>query len=94
MLASGLFFPTLLGIWWKRMNSSGALAGLIVGVGSYLFLLWGTGMPSLSQVTVSIPLSLLACIVVSLMTKPPRMLRWSASPSPMSASSSSRVRTT
>ena len=70
LLASGLFFPTLLGIWWKRMNSTGALAGLIVGAGSYLFLLWGTGMPSLSQVTVSLPLSLLACIVASLVTKP------------------------
>lgn len=71
LLASGLFFPTLLGVWWKRMNSPGALAGLIVGAGSYLFLLWGTGMPPLSQVTVSLPLSLLACIVVALMTKPP-----------------------
>lgn len=70
LLASGLFFPTLLGVWWKRMNSPGALAGVTVGAGSYLFLLWGTEMPPLSQVTVSLPLSLLASIVVALLTKP------------------------
>lgn len=72
LLASGLFFPTLLGVWWKRMNNTGALAGVIVGTVSYLVLLWGTAMPALSQVTVSLPLSLVACVVGSLATKPPR----------------------
>ncbi|WP_090145729.1 MULTISPECIES: sodium:solute symporter [unclassified Leucobacter] len=72
LLASGLFFPTLLGVWWKRMNSIGALSGVLVGAVSYLALLWGTAMPALSQVTVSLPLSLGACIIGSLLTKPPR----------------------
>lgn len=72
LLASGLFFPTLLGVWWKRMNSIGALSGVIVGAVSYLVLLWGTSMPQLSQVTVSLPLSLVACIVGTLVTRPPR----------------------
>ena len=71
LLTSGLFFPTVLGIWWKRMNSVGALAGTVVGASVYLFLLWGTPMPSLSQVTVSLPLSLIACVVGSLVSKPP-----------------------
>ena len=71
LLTSGLFFPTVLGIWWKRMNSAGALAGVLVGSISYLYLLWGTAMPPLSQVTVSLPLSLVTCVVVALLTKPP-----------------------
>jgi cation/acetate symporter len=38
---SGLFFPLVLGVWWKRANGPGALAGMIVGfvVGSwYLYM--------------------------------------------------------
>src|SRR5699024_3020064 len=71
LLTSGLFFPTLLGIWWKRMNSTGALSGVLVGAISYLILLWGTDMPPLSEVTVSLPLSLIACIIGALVTRPP-----------------------
>ncbi|SFE60995.1 sodium:solute symporter family protein [Alteribacillus iranensis] len=78
-LAGGTFFPVLvLGVWWRRMNSAGAIAGMLVGLGStlgYIFL-------SLSGVTVfgivdtgaglfGVPLNFLACIVVSLMTAPP-----------------------
>lgn len=71
LLASALFFPTVLGIWWKRMNSIGALAGAIAGGASYLILLWGFSLPALSQILISLPVSLVACIVVSLLTKPP-----------------------
>ena len=28
---SGLFFPLVLGIWWKRANRQGAIAGMILG---------------------------------------------------------------
>ena len=28
---SGLFVPLVLGVWWKRANRAGALAGMIVG---------------------------------------------------------------
>jgi len=30
---SGLFFPLVLGVWWKRANRQGALAGMVVGLG-------------------------------------------------------------
>lgn len=40
-LATGTFFPALvLGVWWKRSNSKGVIAGLLVGLGvtlSYIF---------------------------------------------------------
>jgi cation/acetate symporter len=40
-LASGTFFPALiLGVWWKRSNAQGVIAGMLVGLGvtlSYIF---------------------------------------------------------
>jgi cation/acetate symporter len=40
-LATGTFFPALvLGVWWKRSNSKGVIAGLLVGLGvtlTYIF---------------------------------------------------------
>ena len=30
---SGLFFPLVLGVWWKRANRPGAIAGMAVGLG-------------------------------------------------------------
>ena len=26
---SGLFFPLVLGVWWKRANTAGAVAGIL-----------------------------------------------------------------
>jgi cation/acetate symporter len=38
---SGLFFPLVLGVWWKRATRQGAIAGIVTGIGSGLFyLLW------------------------------------------------------
>jgi cation/acetate symporter len=38
---SGLFFPLVLGVWWKRATREGAIAGIITGISSGLFyLLW------------------------------------------------------
>lgn len=71
LLSSGLFFPVVLGIWWKRMNSTGALVGTIVGAVSYLVLLWGFNLPSLSQICISLPISLIGCVVGSLLSAPP-----------------------
>lgn len=31
---SGLFFPLVLGVWWKRANKQGALAGMVIGLGA------------------------------------------------------------
>jgi len=38
---SGLFFPLVLGVWWKRATRQGAIAGIIAGIVSgTLYLTW------------------------------------------------------
>ena len=80
---SGLFFPLVLGIWWKRANREGAIAGMIAGFGSgtiYLYLVKFAenaneniifGIDHLRFGIVGIFFSLIAMIVVSLATKEP-----------------------
>ncbi|MGE6754824.1 sodium:solute symporter family protein [Rossellomorea sp. NPDC071047] len=78
-LASGTFFPALLlGVWWKRSNAQGVIAGMLVGLGvtlTYIFLarsgvtLFGiidTGAGVFGATAATI-----ANIVVSLITKAP-----------------------
>lgn len=78
LLASCLFWPTVLGLWWKRSNTPGALAAVIGGGFTYLFLLWGPieqwfgyKMASLEQIIYSLPVSLICMVVVTLLTAPP-----------------------
>jgi len=77
---SGLFFPLVLGIWWKRANRAGAIAGMVFGFGAgtwYLYMVkWGGmkpwyGMDDLRFGIIGASVSLIAIIVVSLMTKAP-----------------------
>ena len=77
---SGLFFPLVLGVWWKRANAAGAIAGMIVGfaVGSwYLYMVYAGGMTPwwgidhLRFGIIGMPASLIAMVVVSLMTPAP-----------------------
>ena len=45
--ASGLFFPLVLGIWWKRANRPGAVAGMVCGFGAgslYLYMVYTGAM--------------------------------------------------
>jgi cation/acetate symporter len=77
---SGLFFPIVLGIWWKRANRQGALAGMAGGfiAGTwYLYMVrWGgmdpwIGIDHLRFGMIGMPVSLVLMIVVSLMTPEP-----------------------
>ncbi|MGE0876116.1 MAG: sodium:solute symporter family protein [Burkholderiales bacterium] len=77
---SGLFFPLVLGVWWKRANRPGAIAGMLVGLGVgswYLYMVkWGgmkpwLGMDDLRFGMVGATASLIAMIVVSLATEAP-----------------------
>jgi cation/acetate symporter len=77
---SGLFFPLVLGIWWKRANRAGAIAGMVLGFGAgtwYLYLVkWGgmtpwMGIDNLRFGIIGAGVSLVAMVVVSLMTKEP-----------------------
>jgi len=77
---SGLFFPLVLGVWWKRANRAGAIAGMAIGLGCgtwYLYMVkWGgmvpwVGLDHLRFGIIGASASLIAMIVVTLMTKEP-----------------------
>jgi cation/acetate symporter len=76
---SGLFFPLVLGVWWKRANRAGAIAGMVLGfLSGALYLIYiqngGTqiaGLDGLRFGIIGMPVSLIAMVVVSLMTPEP-----------------------
>ena len=77
---SGLFFPLVLGVWWKRANRQGAIAGMLSGLIAgtlYLYMVrWGgmepwIGIDHLRFGIIGMPVSLIAMVVVSLMTAAP-----------------------
>jgi len=79
---SGLFFPIVLGIWWKRANRQGAIAGMVGGfVAGSLYLYWVApaflnntpwlGIDHLRFGMIGMPVSLVLMVVVSLMTPEP-----------------------
>ncbi len=76
---SGLFFPLVLGVWWKRANRQGAIAGMVCGFAAgALYLVYvrngGTpilGLDHLRFGLIGMPVSLVAMVVVSLMTPEP-----------------------
>ncbi len=80
-IAGACFFPALvLGIFWKRANRQGAIAGMLVGMGITLFYLLGVkffgmakwfGISDISAGIFGIPAGFLAIVVVSLLTPPP-----------------------
>lgn len=77
LLASSLFFPTVLGLWWRRISGTAAFAGASVGGISYLILLFGFDLPALSEIAYSLPLSAITCIVCAYLFKPatPQQIR-------------------
>ncbi|MGB5708644.1 MAG: sodium:solute symporter family protein [Arenicellales bacterium] len=79
---SGLFFPIVLGIWWKRANQAGAVAGMLLGFAAgSLYLYWVApaflgnepwlGIDHLRFGIIGMPVSLIAMVVVTLMTAEP-----------------------
>jgi len=76
---SGLFFPLALGVWWKRANRQGALAGMFAGFvagSAYLYYVYNGGTPWLGLDDVRFGIigmaaSLVAMVVVTLMTPEP-----------------------
>ena len=77
---SGLFFPLVLGVWWKRANRAGAVAGMVGGFGAgawYLYMVQFAGMAPWAGLDglrfgmIGMPVSLVLMVVVSLMTEEP-----------------------
>lgn len=79
-LASGTFFPALiLGVWWKRSNAQGVIAGMLVGLGvtlAYIFAAKYGGFTILGIIDTGAGVfgaaaAILANVVVSLATPAP-----------------------
>ncbi|MEX2197255.1 MAG: sodium:solute symporter family protein [Burkholderiales bacterium] len=77
---SGLFFPLVLGVWWKRANQAGAIAGMLVGLAAgtwYLYMVkWGGmvpwwGMDDVRFGIIGATASVIAMVVVTLLTPAP-----------------------
>ncbi|MGD9945133.1 MAG: cation acetate symporter, partial [Burkholderiaceae bacterium] len=76
---SGLFAPLVLGVWWKRANRQGALAGMVIGLAvGWIYLLavrngmtpW-FGLDHLRFGVVGVVASFISMIVVTLLTPAP-----------------------
>ena len=79
-LAGSSFFPALvMGIWWKRTNKAGALAGMISGLLVTLFYMIGSrfygmswfGIATVASGVFGLPVGFLVTWVVSLLTPAP-----------------------
>ena len=77
---SGLFFPLVLGVWWKRANAAGAVAGMIGGFVAgtwYLYMVYNGlmepwwGIDHIRFGIIGMPVSLISMVVVSLLTPAP-----------------------
>ncbi|WP_211258628.1 sodium/pantothenate symporter [Viridibacillus arvi] len=69
-LESVFLWPVIFGLYWKTGNKYGAIASMIIGITSYIYI--DQIMPSvlgMHTVTLPIILSLVAFVVVSLLTK-------------------------
>ena len=79
---SGLFFPLVLGVWWKRATREGAIAGMLLGLGAgtaYLIYVAPAfmGQPPILGIDhlrfglIGAPVCLIAMVAVSLSTREP-----------------------
>jgi cation/acetate symporter len=76
---SGLFVPLVLGVWWKRANRQGAVAGMVVGLAAgwgYLLAVRGgmtpwIGLDDLRFGVVGVAASFVAMVAVTLMFPAP-----------------------
>jgi cation/acetate symporter len=80
-MAASTFFPiVLLGIFWKRANGPGAIAGMIGGLVTTIFYMVMNyinptfnvlGITHLGSGIFGLPVAIILCVVVSLLTKEP-----------------------
>ena len=76
---SGLFFPLVLGVWWKRANREGAIAGMVCGFVAGAGYLWWVehggallfAIDHLRFGMIGMPVSLVTMVAVTLMTPEP-----------------------
>jgi cation/acetate symporter len=80
LAAAGLFPALVLGVWWKRANAAGAIAGILLGFGITLYYLVMTryggmnlwfGISNISAALFGLPIGFATMIIVSKLTKEP-----------------------
>lgn len=78
ILASALFPVSVLGIWWRRANAWGAVAGMVAGLAVGLVLMIGSrtganwfGIHPMATTVLAIPVGFIVATAVSLITPPP-----------------------
>jgi len=70
LIGSSFAVVTVLGLYWKRGTTAGAIISMVGGIGSAaIWLILGNPF-GINAVYVSVPVSLLSFILVSLVTKP------------------------
>jgi Na+/proline symporter len=57
LLTSGLFVPTIAGLWWRRANLAGGIAALLIGPATYLAVHFTPGTPPLAAILYALPAS-------------------------------------
>ena len=72
-MSAMLFFPAVLGLYWKRMNKAGCYAGIIAGAAAFIYFTWiykGGLLLGFNANFWTVVIGLIAIIIVSLATKP------------------------
>lgn len=71
-IISTFLWPIILGLYWKRANSSGAISSIIVGIGSYILFsqIWNRPF-GMHTIVLPLVLSLITFIIISKNTKEP-----------------------
>ncbi|WP_174732147.1 sodium:solute symporter family protein [Mesobacillus harenae] len=67
-MVASFFNPLVLGIWWKKANAAGAVAGLSVGAISFLIAFFAFEMPYNTEILIALPLSFISMFTVSSIT--------------------------
>ncbi|WP_047151764.1 sodium:solute symporter family protein [Aneurinibacillus tyrosinisolvens] len=70
LIGSSFAVVTLLGLYWKRGTTAGAVCSMVGGIGSAIIWLVLGNPFGLDAVYISMPVSLLGMVLVSLVTKP------------------------
>jgi sodium/pantothenate symporter len=71
-LEAAFLWPTILGLYWKRANAAGALASIVVGVGSFmLFTMYFPRIAGMNVIVPTLALALVVFVVVSMITAKP-----------------------
>ncbi len=69
-MQAAFLWPLVLGLYWKRANAQGALASMVVGVGSYMFMVSSVKQfMGMNVIVPTLAISLVVFVAVSLMTK-------------------------